>query len=913
MEKLSQHPGGSVSATKLPADKHTERRRDLSLRSAVNSIQDLLFDIDLEQRLYRTVLEQILVLTDSTIGASVRVESANGEPSLVTTKVLLSRSADKSQINPLNTAREISLAPLLEFARDYLVTQRTLFFNSEIPDTLLSSFRQLDDNIENALVLPLFVDGELSSLYVAANAPTGYHSSTASRMHPIVAASECVLRTSLRIAPSLPSLSTSISSDPYLCSLMSACSDALLVVDNDGAITTFNPVAEQLLGIDRERHLGAAVSEFLPGYSVLLSWPGKGPEWLNTPSTFEFPSTHEAVAANTADGDVLNLNVTLFRNQRSDATFTTLLLSADRDLLETLQQTDDVAEKFYMLADLAPGGVLEVNEHWECVNANDQWFTLCGLTRSQARELSWYDAIYPADLNTTLGDIEKALAENRPLKKEIRLLTPYGQTRWVEFHARAIRDTNDEVRGFIAFCQDTSERRQINERLRRVAEHDALTGLANRVLFQDRLQQMLVATKRNQKLVALLFIDLDGFKDINDTLGHDAGDILLKHVAKRLVNALRSEDTVARFGGDTFTILLRHVQDGDYVPMVADKIIRAISAPFLVDSHEVFVTTSVGISVGNAIGCDAQTMIKQADIALHKAKAEGRNRFHYFTPEMDQQAHARLNLVNSIHRALDNEEVRLEYQPQASVRSGMLSGFEALLRWRHPDMGSIPPKKFVPVMEECNVIIDIGRWALHQACQQLQQWRREGLVDNRVTMSVNVSARQLTHGDLLTEVKDALNYSELPAENLVLEITESVLINKARSASRQIKKLKTLGVRFALDDFGTGYSSLSYLQKFPIDQIKIDQSFIRDLMKDEQDANITRAIIALAHNLNMTVTAEGVVNEKTLRFLDNENCDHFQGFHLSRSRTADSLTATLKLQRGAISLETRRGAKKSRP
>ena len=894
MEKLD---GGSIShrdTDSLRSTNEKERRQDHKLRSAVQSIKGLLFDIDLEQSIYNTVLNQLLELTGSHLGAALAADDENATPLNISTKVLVHR--DRSGY--VNLAREINHAPLLSFIHDCVYSRRTIFFNSDIPDDLFAAFEDITPELKNILIVPIFSADKLSAIYLLANCPGGYHASLSARLQPIVAASECVVRTSIDIEPTMPELRCHLTEDRYLHNLMSASPSALMIVDGNDQVISFNPAAEQLFGVEQSDNLGQAVTRFLPEYHYLFAWPDSTSSWMHSVEINPVSQLRENISAVARDGRHFYVNVTLFRNRRGNERYTTLLLDAPSSDME--HRDKQLSQKFDALASLTPAGIIELNTQLQCTYANRHWFDMCEHTQESYKQAPWYSAIHPTDLHETLDAIRDAIDSENNLHRELRLLSQMGKVRWVEINARPIYNDSEDCSGLLASINDITEQRQVKERLRQVAELDPLTGLANRVLFQDRVQQMLVATERNAKMVAVMCIDLDGFKDINDTLGHDAGDTLLKHVARRLVNALRNEDTVARFSSDEFTVLLRHVHAGEYVPMVADKLIRTLSAPYMLNANEVFMTASIGIAVGNAKSGDAKKLIKQADIALDKAKSEGRNRFHYFTPEMDQQAHARLQLVHHIHRALGNDELSVEYQPQANTHNGALTGFEALLRWNHPEMGSVPPIKFIPLMEESNVIVSVGRWVLSKACHQLQLWRENGLVRHNITMSVNVSARQLNHTDLAKEVSQALLDSGLPAENLILEITESVLISKAKRASKQISELKTLGVKFALDDFGTGYSSLSYLQQFPIDHIKIDQSFVRDVMRDEQDANIAKAIIALGHSLGMSVTAEGVADANTLDFLRNEGCDNYQGFQLSASQVPSKLVKALKMQRRVV-------------
>jgi diguanylate cyclase (GGDEF)-like protein len=435
------------------------------------------------------------------------------------------------------------------------------------------------------------------------------------------------------------------------------------------------------------------------------------------------------------------------------------------------------------------------------------------------------------------------------------------------------------------------ERKRSEERLAYMAQYDHLTGLTNRALFQDRLEQALARAKRSGALVALMFLDLDRFKAVNDTLGHGTGDLLLKKVAERLEGSVRETDTVARIGGDEFSIILEGLTEAQDAALVARKIIDKLVQPFVLDGHEVFVTTSIGIAVYPSSNGDS--LLTDADSAMYCAKEQGRNTYRFHTPEMNAQVRERLNMESKLRRALDQEEFLLYYQPQVDLTTGMIVGTEALLRWQHPELGLVSPGKFIPVLEDIGMIVRVGEWVLQTACRQSKAWQRDGFPPLR--MAVNISARQFSRRDLIDTVASVLTETGLDPNYLELEITESLLMEDIKANSRLLDELKTSveGLRVSIDDFGTGYSSLSYLKTFPIDLLKIDQSFIRDITTNSDDAAITTTIIVLAHNLRLKVIAEGVETEEQMTYLREKGCDEAQGFYFSRPLPADEFTKLL--------------------
>lgn len=442
-------------------------------------------------------------------------------------------------------------------------------------------------------------------------------------------------------------------------------------------------------------------------------------------------------------------------------------------------------------------------------------------------------------------------------------------------------------------------------RILRLAYYDHLTKLPNRAFFMTRIEQALNVAKTTGRSLAVLFIDLDNFKRINDTLGHNIGDELLRTVARRIAHSLRSSDSVSRspledgkmkhvsrLGGDEFTVLLADLQQPEDALLVANRIREELSKPIRLESTRLIVTPSIGISWYPRDGQDVVTLLKCADMAMYFAKHKGRNNVQFFEGFMNETALFRMNLENELRHALEREELSLHYQPQADVATGKVTGFEALLRWRNFTLGNVPPLDFISIAEESGLIIPIGEWVLHTACRQAKAWLDTRLTFNRI--AVNVSARQFSHPDFPDTIFQVLQKTNLDPSLLELEITESILIDSADHAIDTLKRLKRLGVQLAIDDFGTGYSSLSYLKQFPIDRLKIDKSFIADITTDPGDQAIARAVIAIAASMKLQVTAEGVETLEQMQFLKKENCGDAQGYHISRPMTAQDAERFLR-------------------
>ena len=452
------------------------------------------------------------------------------------------------------------------------------------------------------------------------------------------------------------------------------------------------------------------------------------------------------------------------------------------------------------------------------------------------------------------------------------------------------------VRYLLRTMQAFESVRKSKKEIHHLAFYDALTNLPNRRLFSDRLQQAVESARRNNHLMAILFIDVDNFKRINDSFGHSIGDKLLRTVACQLVTSLRSCDSVtrehdeeqvsvSRLGGDEFTVLLTHVKKAEDAARVAKRIIDAVSVPFLLGDEEVVVTPSIGISVFPYDGDDVEELVKNADTAMFHAKEKGRNNYQFYTNSMSATTFERLSMENALRRALERKEFQLYYQPKIELETNRAIGLEALLRWNHPDMGMVSPLDFIPLAEESGLIVPIGEWVLRTACEQMRYWQNSGMEPLRV--AVNLSACQLRQAMLTQLVRRILDETGIAPRWLELELTESVIMDDIQNSSVVLRELKNMGVHISMDDFGTGYSSLSLLKRLPLDTLKIDQSFVRDITTDPDDAAIVDAIISLAHNLRHRVIAEGVESQEQLDYLRSRRCDEVQGFLYSKPQPAD--------------------------
>ena len=467
------------------------------------------------------------------------------------------------------------------------------------------------------------------------------------------------------------------------------------------------------------------------------------------------------------------------------------------------------------------------------------------------------------------------------------LINRTGSTIGIEESAAPIRDRTEAVIGGVLIFRDVSYKRNLMRELAHQAHHDALTGLPNRLNFNESLNQALARAKRKRGMLSVMFLDLDRFKLINDTMGHNLGDLLLKDIAERIRQTLREGDTIARQGGDEFLVLLPEIRDEQEVISVTERILGVFSQPLMLDGNEVYMSTSIGISLYPTDGSNLETLVKQADTAMYYAKEQGRNNYQFFTSGLNIKANNRLSTENSLRKALARGEFILHYQPQVDIESGSIVGLEALIRWNSAEQGIVPPFSFIPIAEDTGLIVPIGEWVLRTACAQNKAWQEQGYPHLR--MAVNVSARQFREPRFIKLVAEILQETGLDPQWLELEITESIAMENGDASVEMLSLFKDLGVRISIDDFGTGFSSLNYLRRMPIDTLKIDQSFIKDISTGENGEEVVTAIIQLAKNLRLKVIAEGVETNSQRSFLKNKRCDEMQGFLFSKAVTPEEV------------------------
>jgi diguanylate cyclase len=557
----------------------------------------------------------------------------------------------------------------------------------------------------------------------------------------------------------------------------------------------------------------------------------------------------------------------------------------ERALKETKEQFEQLANHIpeaFWIADIEKRAVIYVSPAFERIHG-------AGLDSSDPKR-AWTSMLHSLDRRRVLKALRK-VAET-PTNVKYRIVRPDGGIRWVHARGYPIKNADGTVYRVAGTIEDITERRALEGRLQHQAHFDSLTGLPNRVLFFDRLAQALTHALRAQHSVGLLFVDLDNFKTVNDTMGHSAGDKLLAHIGQGLKHAMRAEDTVGRLGGDEFGIILPQVDKPDHARVIAEKALAALTVPLNVDGQRVVITGSIGLAISVGGGIDAETLVKNADRAMFRAKESGRNGYAFYTEEMNKQAAEQRDLERLLRRALECDEFSLHFQAKASIKSGEVTGCEALLRWPGAGGGPIGPAQFVPVLEQSGLIVQVGERVIRKACQQIAEWKLDGIAP--LPIAINVSPRQFHDRNLAGMIESALRDMDVDGSFLEVELTESTAMQNTEETIRSLHKLKELGVKIAIDDFGTGYSSLSYLTQLPIDVLKIDRAFVTGIPDNRSDASIAKAIITMAHSLFLKVVAEGVEHERQLDFLAENGCDEVQGYLLARPVPALELTRLMR-------------------
>jgi len=872
----------------------TDRRADHEVRLAVDNIQNRFLErvgdrvargLSLRE-LGEELIIEALGLTEAHYGCVLRLEADE----LVTLDAVVSIEPDGTISRQHDTLLNRQSDELLREVSE----NRKAVFSNDSASMLTANLPSCHPRIRSYALLPLREDDQVQALLFVANARFRFDLILVNRLQSMLDAFIRVHLNSI-VNKGINNVIADIGqTSRQLVTLLDATFDGVMTLDEHARVTAFNPACEKMFGVAASRALGSSASVFLPA-TVMEQIREHAADYHNTLRVNDArPLNLMNVQALNTDGQNFAVEMAVFHTRIDEQLFTTLIVNDISDRIHSARELQNTVVQYKTLTKLAPVGIIKLDEEWTCDYANDMWCQLSGQSLEKNEGSGWIEALHGDDRAQTLMDMRSALNRGDTYRGVSKLVSQDNHPVWVSISATGLINSLKLLTGGLVVVMDITEQYIAEKRLQQIAHHDALTGLPNRNSFLEHLTLSL-QQRKPLGVIALLFIDLDGFKAVNDTLGHDAGDELLQQVAYRIRQTVRDDDAVARLGGDEFTVTLCSLEHYQDASIVADGIVHALKQPFLLQMEEVYVSASIGISLATGdqktLDIDASTLIKQADVALYRAKLSGRSRHVFFTAELDQAQRDRSVLITSLRRAVDRQDFELFYQPQLLIKEGKLLGFEALLRWPQDSGEHISPSVFIDVLEETGLIGELGEWAISQACGQHRIWLRKGLISPATTMSVNVSARQLGMPHFAQRVEAILNKHSMRPDSLILEITESALVQTIETDI--INHLKNLGIQISLDDFGTGYSSLAYLSQLPLDHLKIDRSFIADIHRFPHAVTVVKSIIALARTLGIRVIAEGVEDGEVLPLLAAEGCEGYQGYHLSKPLPAREMAARL--------------------
>jgi len=867
------------------------RRSDNELRETIDHLRQFLHVQSSLPSMLDLTLCSVLKFIDAQFGLLVETNISPQRVISTHNPICYQRQASESAESELEaiTIDAVGSWPNLS-AKTNIILGRPIYFNSPMNNSEKRGFPERLQPLRNALVLPLVSLNSCFAIILLCNHKSDFKTSDVQRIWPILSCCGLIYRTQSSSQHNKAISHQIGDSADELAKLSFVNHDAIITVNDEQRITGFNPAAEKIFRVTAQEALGKSLEQYIPSNIPnnhrLKFW--------NASYTQADPQKKVAAGIDSL-GNEVSFHYEIFDHYVGQHRQTTYVLQNLTMQLDIKRQHQDALARLKAITDLAPVGILQVDEAWNTSYVNESWCLLTGMTPQDSMGQGWVSAIHPKDASVVINDLQACLGKHSEYLGDIRFLSPIGRVSIIQTRARPLLDPNGKLSGFLATFVDVTTLRNTEKELRNLAERDSLTGLSNRNAFMDKLQSAIDRANRRGP-ISLVYLDLDGFKHINDTMGHDAGDKLLKTIAERIKLHTRKEDTVARLGGDEFTLILEAMHDPTYAAETVNNILKLIAQPIVIDQQSFYISASAGIAIGNE-NSQPKQLLRQADTALYKAKALGRNNYQYFTEEMTTAAEKRLYLHNELHCAVENSEFRVYFQPQFSLSKGKIIGSEALLRWQHPVKGIISPNGFLPMLEESKLIIKLGAWILEQACRQQAKWLKQGVLAEDTTVSVNISAIQFYQFELVDLITKILQRTKLPSRNLCLEITESVIMKNVCKCAKELASLKALGIKVSLDDFGKGYSSLSQLCQLPIDQIKLDQSFVDNLFSDPKTATVSRSVLALGRELQLHVVAEGIDNKEKLEYLIDHGCDAGQGFYFAKPNTAEEISQFFKSQK----------------
>lgn len=883
------------------------RRSDNTLRAAIAEIERLVFTDPSSETVLTQSLQQLMILLHASFGY-VYCCKRSGADSLQWEFLSCIECTEQGAFEEKKNSCATSAIP--EAIQSVFLAGRCVYggdaFNNE-------SRGMVEDNnqpkplphyhpvINNFLCIPLVDARNIHAVIYLCNSPSGFSKEVEARIRPLLAATSCILRAAEKQkkepGSELSALSKKELNIPQsLRQIVDAVFDPVLIVGPAEKIIACNQLATNLLDSENvgllDKPLKTIFSKGIPRLINRFTDDASSATQVSNDNSEEI-NTWKGVSANRLNGDAIIFDMSTFKVAHGGQLLRGLILS---NLPEELSEASDyhsILQRFQVLTHLVPVGILQLNRDWECTYVNDTFCDYCHLSPEEIQGVGWIHGIHPDDANNAIIRMRTKAMLTEGYVSKFRLQSPLGKTTWVQVNASSLYNESGEMDGIILAFNDITDQLDNEKRLQDIAEKDQLTGLTNRAFFNDRVGIALQGIERFGN-VALMFLDLDEFKQINDTYGHQAGDSLLREVGIRLKQSVRKADTIARIGGDEFTILLTNIEHVGAVTAVAEKLIASFNKPFMIGQNSFHITCSIGIVVAETGRVEQKVLLKQADIALYNAKEAGRNQYKFYTAELDAGVDVYMQLKKSLKETCD-EDFHIVFQPQVDARSNAIVGLEALARWTGSTVGIIGPDVFMKIIENSGLINDFSEWLFESIFKQVKQWNQRFQLCEQVSISINLSAKQFRNRDLAETIHQAcLSYSIDP-RHIILEMTETAIIEDPELALATLNSLRDMGFELSLDDFGTGYSSLVYLRDMPFQSVKIDKTFIQDVLGDQDDAEIVSAIIDLSNKLKMKVIAEGVNSEGIKEWLLRNNCHIHQGFYFHRPVLADEIDSLFAL------------------